>query len=398
MYAVLLKIAALFIPKAKLWVDGRAYVFTKIEAEIEPGNIVWFHAASVGEFEQARPLIEALKKESPLKKVLVTFFSPSGYELRKNYEFADYVFYLPIDTPKNASIFMDAIRPESVYFIKYEFWFNYINEIHKRGIPLYLVSGIFRENQHFFKWYGAWFRKHLSMFKHIYVQDSTSAKLLESLKLTNFSISGDTRFDRVFENTKKLIKYDSVEHFCENNRILLAGSSWPKDEDIIAQYMKQCSDDIKLIIAPHEVDENHLLSIEKSFLDFNPIRWSKYEKIDEKLVSSRVLIIDSVGKLMNLYQYSEVAFIGGGFGVGIHNILEAACFGTPIIFGPNYSKFKEARDLIYLKGANSISNYAELKEVLDSLFKNKNLLEDKSNICLKYIDDNIGATEIIMKG
>ncbi|OYT12505.1 MAG: 3-deoxy-D-manno-octulosonic acid transferase [Bacteroidetes bacterium 4572_112] len=396
-YAVLLKIASLFVPKAKKWVDGRKNIFDKIKAEVEPGNIVWFHAASVGEFEQARPLIEVLKNDYPNKKILITFFSPSGYELRKDYELADYVFYLPIDTPQNAFKFLEAIKPETVFFIKYEFWFNYINEIHSRLIPLYLVSGIFREKQHFFKWYGSWFAKHLPMFKHIYVQDKASAKLLGSLKARNFSISGDTRFDRVYQNTLSVQPYDTVAHFVGDSKILLAGSSWPQDEDLLIRYLINTEQNIKLIIAPHEIHENHLISIEKSFRDFNPIRWSQHQSKDDDLQNSKVLIIDSVGKLMHLYQYADVAYIGGGFGVGIHNILEAACFGKPIAFGPNYQKFKEARDLIELKGAFSISNYSELKDVLDKLFIDSEILKQKSDVCLKYIKDNIGATEIIMK-
>ncbi len=395
-YAILLKIASLFIPKAKLWVDGRKSIFNKIKAEVEPGNIVWFHAASVGEFEQARPLIEAIKKEYPLKKILVTFFSPSGYELRKDYELANYIYYLPIDTPKNAALFLDIIKPETVYFIKYEFWFNYIAEIRSRQIPLYLVSGIFREKQHFFKWYGKWFRKHLRMFRHIYVQDNASAKLLGSLKLRNFSIAGDTRFDRVYQNTLSVQPYDTVEHFVGDSKVLLAGSSWPQDEDLLIRYLINTEQNIKLIIAPHEIHENHLISIEKSFRDFNPIRWSQHQSNDDALLNSQVLIIDSVGKLMHLYQYADVAYIGGGFGVGIHNILEAACFGKPIVFGPNYQKFKEARDLIELKGAFSISDYKELKNIFDKLFGNDKLLAEKSEICLKYIKNNIGATDIIM--
>ncbi len=396
-YALFLNIAALFIPKAKLWVEGRKSIFETINSQIKPGNIIWFHAASVGEFEQARPLIEAFKKEYPTKKILLTFFSPSGYELRKNYELADYVFYLPIDTKKNAAKFIDLIKPEAVFFIKYEFWFNYINEIYKRNIPLYLVSGIFREKQHFFKWYGGWFARHLPYFKHIYVQDNASAKLLGSLKLRNFSISGDTRFDRVYKNTLNPKKFDSIVHFCNNSKVILAGSSWPVDEGILADYLNQCDGSIKLIIAPHEVDDNHLVAIEKKFSSHNPIRWSKHDNVDEELRNSRVLIIDSVGKLMHLYQYADVAYIGGGFGVGIHNILEAACFGKPIIIGPNYQKFKEARDLIELKGAFSISNLSEFETAINNLLENEDILVAKSKICLKYIDDNIGATDIIMK-
>ncbi len=395
-YAIIIRFVAIFNPKAKQWIGGRKSLLKNIESIIEPGNIVWFHAASVGEFEQARPIIEAIKEEYPLKKILITFFSPSGYELRKNYELANYVFYLPIDTPKNVKQFLDIVKPEAAYFVKYEFWFNYINEIYSRMIPLYLVSGIFREEQHFFKWYGQWFRDHLPMFKHIYVQDNNSAKLLGSLKSRNFSIVGDTRFDRVYQNTKTVNKFETIEYFCKDSDILLAGSSWPKDESLIEDFLKQSSENIKLIIAPHEVTEKHIQHIQELFKDYNPLLWSKNQNINADLLKSRVLIIDSIGKLMHLYQYAEIAYVGGGFGAGIHNILEAACFGKPIIFGPKYQKFNEAVEMTRLKAAFSINNSEELNAILNNLFADKNLLEQKQNLCLDYVSDNIGATQKIV--
>ena len=395
-YGIIIRFVAIFNPKAKKWVNGRKSLLKNIERNIEPGNIVWFHAASVGEFEQARPIIEAIKDEYPLKKILITFFSPSGYELRKDYELADYVFYLPLDTPKNVKQFLDIVKPEAVYFVKYEFWFNFINEIYSRMIPLYLVSGIFREKQHFFKWYGQWFRNHLPMFKHIYVQDNNSAKLLGSLKSRNFSIVGDTRFDRVYQNTKTVSKFDTIEHFCKNSQILLVGSSWPKDESLIENFLKQSAKDVKLVIAPHEVSEKHVQGVLELFKDYKPLLWSENQNINDRLLNSRVLIIDSVGKLMHLYQYAQIAYVGGGFGAGIHNILEAACFGKPIIFGPKYQKFNEAVQMIKLKAAFSINNSEELNPILNNLFDDSNLLEEKQNLCFSYVSDNIGATKKIV--
>lgn len=396
LYAFLIRFVSIFNPKAKKWIEGRKFLLKNIENTIEPGNIVWFHAASVGEFEQARPIIEAIKEEYPLKKILITFFSPSGYEVRKNYELADYVFYLPLDTPKNVKQFLDIVKPETVFFVKYEFWFNYINEIYSRMIPLYLVSGIFREKQHFFKWYGQWFRNHLPMFKHIYVQDKNSAKLLGSLKSRNFSIVGDTRFDRVYQNTKTVSKFDTIEQFCSNSKIILAGSSWPKDEYLIENFLKQSSQNIKLIIAPHEVSQKHIQGVLVLFKDYNPILWSENQNVNKNLLNSRVLIIDSVGKLMHLYQYAEVAYVGGGFGAGIHNILEAACFGKPIIFGPKYNKFNEAVQMIKLKAAFSINNSEELNLILNELFSDEILLKQKQELCFSYVSDNIGATQKIV--
>lgn len=395
-YELILRLASLFNPKAKQIIEGQKDLLQKIKSEVEPGYIIWFHIASVGEFEQARPIIEKIKKEYPFKKILITFYSPSGYELRKNYELANYVFYLPFDTTKRVKAFLNIVKPEMVFFVKYEFWFNYINQIYDREIPLYLISGIFRPSQHFFKFYGKWFAKHLKMFKHFFVQDISSAKLLTQIGIKNFSISGDTRFDRVFQNTLKPKQFEEISAFSKNNKVLLVGSSWPADEKLIAEYFSNTNNKIKLIIAPHEIGESHLQNIENLFATANIKRWSRLNSTDN-LQALDILIVDSVGKLMHLYQYANVAYVGGGFGVGIHNILEAACFGKPIIFGPNYHKFKEARDLIELNGAFSIKNTSTLKVELDKLFSDKNLLDKTSKVCQQYVKSNIGATNKIFE-
>lgn len=395
-YELILRLASLFNPKAKQIIEGQKDLLQKIKSEVEPGYIIWFHIASVGEFEQARPIIEKIKKEYPFKKILITFYSPSGYELRKNYELANYVFYLPFDTTKRVKAFLNIVKPEMVFFVKYEFWFNYINQIYDREIPLYLISGIFRPSQHFFKFYGKWFAKHLKMFKHFFVQDISSAKLLTQIGIKSFSISGDTRFDRVFQNTLKPKQFEEISAFSKNNKVLLVGSSWPADEKLIAEYFSNTNNKIKLIIAPHEIGESHLQNIENLFATANIKRWSRLNSTDN-LQALDILIVDSVGKLMHLYQYANVAYVGGGFGVGIHNILEAACFGKPIIFGPNYHKFKEARDLIELNGAFSIKNTSTLKVELDKLFSDKNLLDKTSKVCQQYVKSNIGATNKIFE-
>ncbi len=391
-YSFLVSLASPFNTKAKQWYGGRKNVFEQLSQQIKSKkDIIWIHASSVGEFEQARPLIEKIKRQQKKYSIVLTFYSPSVYELRKDYALADYIFYLPADTRANARKFLEIVQPQMVFFIKYEFWFNYINQIHINQIPLYLVSGIFRPRQHFFKVYGFWFRKHLKMFTHLFVQDKRSADLLQNSGVFNYSIAGDTRFDRVYNNTLHPHQYACIKRYSYQSDCLLAGSTWPADEQIIANYLKSSGDNFKLIIAPHEVNEAHLQSIEKLFKPYGTIRWSHDEDL-KNLQGQKVLIIDSVGKLMHLYQYAKVAYIGGGFGVGIHNILEAACFAKPTIIGPNYYKFKEARDLIALGGAFSISEADDFKSTLNKLFSDHEFLKQKSAICENYVKDNIGAT------
>jgi len=394
LYLALIYFASFFNAKAKLWLIGRKHLLKTIKKEVKGRNIIWFHAASVGEFEQARPLIELIKHKLPEKQILITFFSPSAYELRKDYELADYIYYLPSDLKSNVSLFLDAVKPQMVFFVKYEFWFNYINEINKRRIPLYLISGIFRPKQHFFKWYGKWFSKHLKMFNKLFIQDEASAKLLESIGIKNYSVTGDTRFDRVNTVIQNPKKFDCIKEFIGEEKILLCGSSWAPDEAIILNYLEKHPKQLKLIIAPHEVNSSHIEEIEKSFKAFNPIKLSDIEN-GKKLDSNRVLIIDSVGKLIYLYQYADIAYIGGGFGVGIHNILEAACYGKTVFFGPNYQKFKEARDMIEIGAATSIANKDEFETKLSSLLNSEKLLQQKSNLCFEYVNKNLGTSDEI---
>ncbi len=399
LYRVLIRAAALFNSKAKFMVAGRKNWRNQLEANIEKdAKYLWFHCASLGEFEQGRPLIEETKEQFPEYKVILTFFSPSGYEIRKNYEGADVICYLPMDTKSNAKAFVDIVKPEKVFFVKYEFWYHFITELKSREIPLYIVSAIFRENQQFFKntFWGLWYRKVLSSFEHFFIQNKKSAELLKSIGIENFTISGDTRFDRVATIAKSAKQFDIVEKFKGNSQLLVAGSTWKPDEDLLIEVINKQKDvdKVKFVIAPHEVSPSNISRIKqllkKSAISFSKIDNSPIENYD-------VLIIDSIGILSSLYQYGNLAYIGGGFGVGIHNILEAATFGLPIIFGPNYTKFKEAVDLVDEKGAFSIHNFNDLEAALSLQLNDKNELEKASEISKKYVEKNVGSTKLIIK-
>ena len=379
---VSIHISALFSPKAKQWVDGRKDIFKKLQKTTKKqNNIVWFHCASLGEYEQGKPIIEAYKVKYPQHKILLTFFSPSGYEVRKNTSLADFVFYLPYDTKSNARKFISIINPITVIFIKYEFWFNYMYECKKQNIPFYSVSSIFRKEQSFFKY--KWFAKQLYNVTHFFVQNKTSADLLKSIGFTNTSISGDSRFDSVLETTKNPKTFHLIEEFCKRKLTIICGSTWSKDEVLLAQYIKE-NPQYNYIIAPHELQ--NISDLKKQT---NALLYSLAD--DKNIFTSNVLIIDSIGILSHIYSYGSIAYIGGGFGAGIHNILEAATFGLPLIFGPNYNKFNEAKDLIALGGAISIANYQELNLAI----KHYNIFE--STISTDYIKNHSGATEIILE-
>jgi len=396
LYSLLIHTTALFNPKARFFVNGRKNWQENLRNKIEPGaRYLWFHCASLGEFEQGRPVIEEIKNQMPDYKIVLTFFSPSGYEIRKNYALADLIAYLPFDTARNAKTFLTLVKPEKVFFIKYEFWFHYIEELKKRNIPLFLISAIFRENQPFFKkspW-GKWYRKMLFQFNHFFIQNEDSAQLLTKIDINNFTVSGDTRFDRVaaIASSSKLLPI--VDKFKGNSQLVIAGSTWKPDEELLAAFINQ-TDNIKFIIAPHEVSASNINRIQqllkKPSILFSKLTETEIEKYD-------VLIIDSIGILSSLYRYGNLAYIGGGFGVGIHNILEAATFGLPVVFGPNYQKFKEAVELIHLKGAFSISDDKQLEAAISRLLKDKTTLKNCSEVCSNYVKNNTGATQVIIK-
>ncbi|WP_427872228.1 3-deoxy-D-manno-octulosonic acid transferase [Flavobacterium sp. MMS24-S5] len=391
-----LKIIALFSPKIKLFIEGRKNVFSVLEEKIKAEDkTIWFHSASLGEYEQGLPVIEKIKEKYPSHKIIVTFFSPSGYEVRKNNTVADVTIYLPLDTKSNAKRFLKLVHPEFAFFIKYEFWLNYLKELEKSKTPTYLISGIFRDNQMFFKWYGGFYRKALNAFTYFFVQNESSKQKIESLGFKNVIVSGDTRFDRVNAILERDNRLDFVENFKNNQPTIVVGSSWPKDEVLIAEYINQAPENVKFIIAPHNIKPDQisdlLSKITKSTILFS-------EKENKDLSNYNVLIIDTIGILTKIYSYGTIAYVGGGFGnPGIHNILEPATFGIPIVIGPNYSKFAEAVDLVKIGGCMPISTSAELKVIFDQLLNDKNFLEEKSAICKSFIQDHKGATETIIK-
>jgi len=380
-YVIAIRIAAIFNAKAKLWVTGRKAIFQKLaEATKEDQDIVWFHCASLGEFEQGKPIIEGYKTKQPSHKILLTFFSPSGYEIRKKNDLADWVFYLPVDTKKNARQFINIINPIKVIFIKYEFWFNYMSELNKKNIPFYSVSSIFRKEQYFFKY--DWFAKQIRNVSHFFVQDKNSKKLLKNIGIFNCTLAGDTRFDSVITNTQNSITIPLIEKFSENKTTIICGSTWPKDEALLVEYISR-NPNYNYIIAPHEMQHINALKKQTKALLFS--------KADNTNINnSNVLIIDSIGILSHIYKYGNLAYIGGGFEKGIHNILEAVAFGLPVLFGPNYKKFNEATELINQKGAISISNYKELTSAIDFF----NTFDKK--IAINYIKENSGATTKIL--
>ncbi|HTM99549.1 MAG TPA: glycosyltransferase N-terminal domain-containing protein [Pedobacter sp.] len=389
LFTVITKFASIFNQKAKLFTQGRKNVFEKIAAQVDPDDrSIWFHFASLGEFEQGRPVVEKIKSIDSSQKIVITFFSPSGFEIRKNYAGADGIFYLPIDTAANAKKFLQLVNPKMAIFTKYEFWFHYFTALHQNQIPLYLIAGIFRPSQAFFKWYGNFNRRMLKCVSHFFVQNQESVDLLNSIGINEVSISGDTRFDRVYENAISPRRLPEIEVFCGESPILIAGSTWLADEKLLASFPQKYPD-WKLIIAPHEVNEQHIQEIEKLFP-----RAVKFSRIITHGASSneQVLLIDNIGMLSSLYQYGKIAYIGGGFGAGIHNTLEAAAFGLPVIFGPKYDKFQEAKDLINHDAARSITNEVELLSAFNYFVSNEN----SSSNAKKYVENQKGATAIIM--
>lgn len=391
LYRFLVLLASLKNKKAAAWINGRKDLLTHIASQIDRNKThVWFHFASLGEFEQGRPVLEEMKTRFPDISIVITFFSPSGYEVRKDYKVADHVFYLPLDTRKNAKEFIRMVRPSIAVFTKYEYWYHYFEELHRKNIPLFIVSGIFRKDQPFFKWYGGLHRKMLQMVSHFFVQNEISKTLLSSLGLTNVSVTGDTRFDRVVKNMNQVPRISTVEDFCAGCQVFIAGSTWHDDEVLIASLAKAYPD-WKFIIAPHEVDLRHIAEIKKLFPDSTTLSEIKKGKIN-----TQVLIIDNIGTLSSLYQYGDVAYIGGGFGVGIHNTQEASAFSLPVIFGPNYQKFQEAADLIEKGASFSINNAQELKQQM-SILQNQETRETLGRIAKEYITSMAGATSIILE-
>ena len=393
------KILAFFSPKMKLFVNGRKEVFSILQSKINPNDkTIWFHAASLGEYEQGLPVIEKIKVQYPNHKIVVTFFSPSGYEVRKNNTVADATVYLPLDTKSNAKKFIKAINPELVFFIKYEYWPNYLNELKKLQIKTYLISGIFREKQAFFKWYSGFYRNALKTFDYFFVQNDSSKKLIQSIGFNNVKVSGDTRFDRVVSILERDNSLDFIEQFKNNKTTIVIGSSWPKDESLLVNFINNASDDIKFIIAPHNIKSEQIADL-KSQITKSTVLFSDVEtRLIASLPENNVFIIDTIGILTKIYSYADIAYVGGGFGnPGVHNILEPATFGVPIVIGPNYSHFAEATALVHQEGCISISNQNELNDAFNLLINNEDERHEKGHICSTFVQMNKGATDIILK-
>ncbi|MBE7652034.1 3-deoxy-D-manno-octulosonic acid transferase [Tenacibaculum finnmarkense] len=393
--SILLRFIALFNKKIKLFVDGRKQTFSKLENIKKTDKVIWFHAASLGEFEQGRPIIEALKERYKNHKIVVTFFSPSGYEIRKNYPLADVVCYLPFDTKSNVQKFIAKIHPEIAIIIKYEFWPNLLSEVKKQGINTILISGIFRKKQSFFKWYGGFMRNKLKAFNHFYVQNEASKKLLSSIGFQNTTIAGDTRFDRVHDILKQDNSLDFINEFKNNSYTVVAGSTWKEDENLFVNYINNhASADEKFIIAPHNINQKQIKELQKS-INKKTILYS--EKEGQNLSENQVFIIDTIGLLTKIYSYADVAYVGGGLATGLHNILEPATFGVPIVFGANkYKKFQEATDLLKLGSVTIVTNNEDFSSNFTTLKANANLRAKMGSKNYHYIKNNIGATKIIM--
>ena len=389
-----LKTIALFSSgKIRLGVEGRKKTFQILEKKRDTSKkLIWFHAASLGEFEQGRPLIEKMKSQYPDYQILMTFFSPSGYEIRKNYPHADIITYLPIDTKRNAERFLEATKPDMIFFIKYEFWFYFLKTATDKKIPTYYIAALFRPQQFFFAWYGKFMQPILQKISHYFVQNETSKKQLESIGINQISVVGDPRIDRVVELAAQAKKFPIVEDFCQGKNVMVIGSSWSQDEAILLSFIAK-NTDWKFIIAPHEIDEKHLQDIENQSL-VKIIRYSKYEKNSD----ANLLLIDNIGMLNSLYGYGKIAYIGGGFGSGIHNTLEPMAYGLPVIFGPKYQKFEEANAMISTipQGAFSIKNNEELAAAFVFLKEEKNY-DAASKTVMEYMEKNKGATEKIVK-
>ena len=394
LYSLGVRLAALFgNAKAKQWIEGRKRRAKVPEAiSSSDGDWIWFHAASLGEFEQGRPVIEALKERYPEYKILLSFFSPSGYELRKDYPLADEVLYLPTDTPRHAAQWVQRHHFVAAFFIKYEFWFNYMRALQRARIPLFYVSLILKPDSFFFRRYGRWFCKQLHAVSHFFVQDETTSELLRQHGFDNVTVCGDTRFDRVAAIARQVTPFPEIEQFIGGRKCIIAGSTWPPDERLLESFIPNLPDDYCFIIAPHDVSVSHVGQIKALFPESQC-----YTEMNPKN-QCRILIINTIGILSQLYQYARFVYIGGGFGVNIHNIQEPVTFGCPVVFGPKYKSFKEAVDLVALQGAFSVQNGSELSKVFYRLIQDEAFYFSASETCRNYLKSQVGATEIIMQG
>ena len=392
--SIILRFIALFNKKIKLFIDGRKETFDKLSVLDKNDKVIWIHAASLGEFEQARPIIEKLKSNYSNYKIVVTFFSPSGYEIRKNYNLADVVCYLPLDSKSNAKKFVEKVNPKLAIFVKYEFWPNLLNELKSKQIPTILISGILRKKQSFFKWYGGFMRKALLAFDHFFVQNEESKRLLNSINFNKVTVSGDTRFDRVYEILQQDNSLEFISEFKNDTYTIIGGSTWEQDEELLIDYINnKSSENEKFIIAPHNINQKNIENLRKSILK-KTVLYSERNNVNLK--KYQVFIIDAIGLLTKIYSYADVAYVGGGLKTGLHNILEPATFGVPVVIGNNYDKFNEAVDLVRLKGCISISNQQEFSSTFIKLKSDENFRKSTGKINKDYIKKNVGATQLIL--
>lgn len=392
-YRLAAKIASVKNRKAKLMLNGQSRTFDLLREKIEPGRrYIWMHAASLGEFEQGRPLIEKIKKENPRARIVLSFFSPSGYEVRKHYEMVDVVCYLPFDLPGNVTRFLDLVNPSVAIFVKYEFWGNYLNELRRRGVPTFIVSAVFRPKQVFFRPWGRMFRKMLGCYDNLFVQDERSRELLERVGISNVDVCGDTRFDRVMDVRNAARTFPLIERFAKRGgHILVAGSSWQPDEDLIFPYFNS-HPHVRLIIAPHEFDKPRLMAM-MSRMSRPAVLFSQLTEKDAD--QAQCIVIDSFGLLSSIYRYGTIAYVGGGFGAGIHNLNEAAVYGLPVIFGPRHEKFREARGLIECGAGLVVNDNSQFDSVMNHLTDDPEALRRSGNAAAEYIKNNTGATQHI---
>jgi len=393
-YWIVAGIISIWNRKAKLWLTGRKGWYDRLQGALGHGEkVIWFHCASLGEFEQGRPVIEAIRERYPGRKILLTFFSPSGYEKRKDYAGADYVMYLPLDTGQNAKKMLGLLNLEMVFFIKYEFWFHFLSQLKQLDIPVYLASGNFRTGQLFFRWYGKWYRRFLGFFTHIFVQNEHSKGLLAGIGLFHVDVAGDTRFDRVHELVNSPFSHPVLDRMLQDAWVIIAGSTWDKDERLLAHAFRELPDNLFWIIAPHELSDGHIRNLQERFPGSE-----LYTRLENEVPEgTRVILVDTIGKLSYLYRYGSLAYIGGGFGKGIHNILEAATYGLPVIFGPEYKKFMEAVELTSLGGAFPIGNETELLFTIRQQLENPKLLKTASGIAANFVSKRVGATSAILE-
>ena len=396
MYGFAVSIAAHFNPKAKLWISGRKSWKNKMKQAISPDDkIIWVHCSSLGEFEQGRPVMEKIKKDFPYHKLAVSFFSPSGYEVRKDYHGADYIFYLPLDTPKNAKQLIKILHPEVLILVKYEYWHNLLKRLQKKDIPVLVISAVIKEDNLFFRPFGSWFRKIIAGIEHFFVQDNDSKNLLESIGIEKVTVSGDTRFDRVKEIREANPRVEFIEKFKGNSKLIVAGSTWPDDEEILVKFINEkLPDDWKLIFAPHNIKEKEILSLSEKINKKTAV----YTKSDQNQIeNSQILILDTIGMLTKIYAYSDLSYVGGGFTkTGVHNTLEPAVFGVPIIFGPNYENYFEAIDLLENQGAVRFIDQYDFDQKMTNLIENEDERKRRGHAAENYIQRKPNSTELII--